>query len=210
MSSHRDEFPIEMMARVLDVSRTGFYAYARRGVSKRDKNRQRLDIEVHTEFVKSRKNYGAIRIKNALENRGILCDKKTIAKSLKRQDLKPKKFDFSFNQAVNLRTFSRGLIVHSDRGVQYCCDAFKSALKLYGVTQSMSRKGNCWDNAVSESFFSTLKKEMLGDYVFTNIADANNKIFDYIEVFYNRQRLHSANNYVSPVDAEEIKRRKVA
>lgn len=111
----------------------------------------------------------------------------------------------AFYRATGLRGTVRGTILHSDRGTQYCCTSFSATMKLCGVIQSMSRKGNCWDNAVAESFFSALKREMLGDYVFKDLADAERRLFDHIEVFYNRQRLHSTLGNVPPVEFEELK-----
>jgi len=89
-------------------------------------------------------------------------------------------------------------IVHSDRGCQYASDMFRAELELRGCHQSMSRKGNCWDNAVAESFFGTLKCEAVYHYRFFTRAQARLCIFDYVEAFYNRFRLHSALNYLTP------------
>jgi putative transposase len=96
---------------------------------------------------------------------------------------------------------SRKLIHHSDRGVQYCCDGYQQKVKALGLTVSMSGRGDCYDNAPMESFWGTLKQELL--YLqpggrFTSHADARRKIFEYIEVFYNRKRRHSALGYLSP------------
>jgi putative transposase len=96
-----------------------------------------------------------------------------------------------------------GLIWHTDRGSQYASESHRSLLKLHEVTQSMSRKGNCWDNAVSESFFHTLKTELTYHYNFETRQEAKQIIFKYIEVFYNRQRLHSSNNYEAPAVFEK-------
>ena len=92
------------------------------------------------------------------------------------------------------------LIHHSDRGSQYASGDFQELLDQHGVACSMSRKGNCWDNAVAESFFGTVRAEL--DEPFATRAIAHAKLFDYIEVFYNRQRLHSTLNYMSPADYE--------
>jgi transposase InsO family protein len=100
--------------------------------------------------------------------------------------------------AVWKRKPSKGLIWHTDRGSQYASDI----LKEHHIIQSMSRKGNCWDNAVSESFFHTLKTEWVHQYPFETRNEAKQAIFEYIEVFYNRERMHSANDYLSPVDYE--------
>lgn len=94
------------------------------------------------------------------------------------------------------------LLFHSDRGVQYASTDYRTALTQAGLIASMSRKGNCYDNAAMESFWSTLKLELVYRRDFQTRAQARSEIFDYIEVFYNRQRSHSALNYLSPVDFE--------
>jgi transposase InsO family protein len=94
-----------------------------------------------------------------------------------------------------------GLIHHTDRGTQYASGDYRKALEKHGMIASMSRKGNCWDNAVAESFFSTLKTELAGSY--KSHADARRAIFEYIEVFYNRKRRHSSIGYVSPTEFED-------
>ena len=105
--------------------------------------------------------------------------------------------------AIKRRNPAKGLIWHTDRGSQYASHEHKDLLKKYGIIQSMSRKGDCWDNAVSESFFHSLKTELVYHETFKTKAQANEMIFEYIEIFYNRQRLHSYNNYMSPVEFEE-------
>jgi len=94
------------------------------------------------------------------------------------------------------------LLFHSDRGVQYASTEYRTALNQAGLVASMSRKGNCYDNAAMESFWSTLKLELVYRRDFQTRAQARSEIFNYIEVFYNRQRSHSALNYLSPVDFE--------
>ena len=96
----------------------------------------------------------------------------------------------------------KGLNSHSDRGSQYASKSHRDILKEYGMIQSMSRKGKCWDNAVSESFFHTLKIELTYHEKFTTREEAKQAIFQYIEVYYNRVRMHSANDYLSPVEYE--------
>jgi Integrase core domain len=90
----------------------------------------------------------------------------------------------------------------ADRGSQYASDSHRKLLKQHGIQQSMSRKGTNWDNAVSESFFHTLKTECVNHENYTTRDTARKSIFDTIEVFYNRQRLHSSNGYLSPVEFE--------
>ncbi|QGQ24654.1 transposase [Gimesia benthica] len=87
---------------------------------------------------------------------------------------------------------------HSDRGSQYCSEEYQRTLKINGIQCSMSRKGDCWDNAVMESFFATLKKELIHRQKYETRASARHSIFEYIEVFYNRERLHSSLDYLSP------------
>lgn len=107
----------------------------------------------------------------------------------------------ALEMAVQGRRPSPGLIHHTDRGSQYASGDYRQALKGYGMVASMSRKGNCWDNAVAESFFSTLKTELSG--VFPNRQVARRAVFEYVEVFYNRKRRHSSIGYLPPVEFEE-------
>ena len=95
-----------------------------------------------------------------------------------------------------------GLLHHSDRGVQYASSRFRRLLQTHRMTASMSRKGNCYDNALAESFFASLKTEALGPLLPSTKAQARLKVFDYIEAFYNTKRLHSALGYKSPVEFE--------
>ena len=104
------------------------------------------------------------------------------------------------------------LLFHSDRGSQYTCKAYQDLLKEFKIHPSMSRKGDCYDNAVVESFFHTLKVELMYGRKFSTRKEAELAIFDYIEVFYNRQRLHSTLNYKSPFmfEAEYLKMKNVS
>lgn len=102
------------------------------------------------------------------------------------------------------------LLHHSDRGSQYACGEYRALLREHGITCSMSRKGDCWDNAVAESFFATLKKELVHDSDWTTREEARADLFEYIEVWYNRERRHSSLGYVSPAEYEERKFRKAA
>ncbi len=115
------------------------------------------------------------------------------------------------NDALTMAIWKRkpkrgGLIWHTDQGSQYASESHRSILKDHGIIQSMSKKGDCWDNAVAESFFKTLKTELTNHYQFNNQQEAKNTIFEYIEVFYNRIRTHSANNYLSPAEFERQNR----
>ena len=95
-----------------------------------------------------------------------------------------------------------GLLHHSDRGSQYAATSYQLALTTHGITTSMSRRGNCWDNACVESFFGTLKRELVYHRHYATREDATRDIFEYIEVFYNRQRRHSTLGYDSPAEYE--------
>ena len=110
----------------------------------------------------------------------------------------------AFLMAIWRRNPAKGLIWHTDRGSQYASESHRRILGNHCIIQSMSRKGDCWDNAVAESFFHTLKTELIHHCQFKNREEATQAIFDYIEVFYNRVRIHSANDYLSPVDYEVI------
>lgn len=116
----------------------------------------------------------------------------------------------AFKQAAGRRTPGKDLIFHSDRGVQYACSDFTEKLDKHSITQSMSRKGNCWDNAPAESFFKTLKHELNMPDRFQDFQQARSAIFEFIEIWYNRKRLHSALDYQSPVQAEENLKHKSA
>lgn len=94
-------------------------------------------------------------------------------------------------------------IVHSDRGSQYASIAFRELLRKEGLRQSMSGKGNCYDNAQAESFFSRFKAELIEDGEFENLAEARSEIFSYIEGYYNRKRLHSSLGYKTPIEYEQ-------
>ena len=95
-----------------------------------------------------------------------------------------------------------GLLAHSDRGSQYASEYYQRILSQDGIVCSMSRRGSCWDNAPMESFFATLKKELVHRESYETIEQAKASTFEYIEVFYNRQRLHSALGYRSPEQFE--------
>jgi len=110
----------------------------------------------------------------------------------------------ALNMAITNRNPPKGLIWHTDRGSQYASYSHRDLIKENGIIQSMSRKGNCWDNAVAESFFHTLKTELVYHELYETKAQANQSIFEYIEVYYNRERMHSTNNYLSPVEFENM------
>ena len=109
----------------------------------------------------------------------------------------------ALKRAINRRRPGDGLIFHSDRGVQYACADFRKELGKHSFVQSMSRKGDCWDNAVAESFFGIMKTELVYHEQYEEDQDALHSIFEYIEAFYNRERRHSTLGYLSPVEYEK-------
>ena len=117
----------------------------------------------------------------------------------------------AFQKAIVRRKPAAGLVVHSDRGIQYASNDFRTRLKQSGCIQSMSRKGNCWDNAVAESFFHTLKTQFIRHHKFLTRYEAELALFQYIEAYYNRRRRHSSNGWMSPTEFENSQAyRKVA
>jgi transposase InsO family protein len=110
----------------------------------------------------------------------------------------------AFTMATTNSRPGTGLSHQSDQGVQYASQAFQAVLKAAGIQCRMSRRGNCWDNAVAESFFHSLKVELIHGRNYLTRQEARIEIFDYIEVFYNRQRRHSALGYLTPAECENL------
>jgi putative transposase len=110
----------------------------------------------------------------------------------------------ALDQALARRRPKAGLLHHSDRGSQYTSRAYRAYLEQSGIQPSMSRKGNCWDNAVMESFFGTLKDECVRERVYSSHDEARLSLFTYMEVYYNRVRRHSTLGYVSPLNYEQM------
>ena len=274
---HRTAWPIVIQCVVLKVSRSGFYSWRQRPPSATSAKRAALMQEVREVHRLSRETYGAVRVHQALGQRGTMCNRKSVAKVMREAGIRSKtsrKFrvtttdsnhahpvaanvldrDFTAEKAnqkwvadityiatlegwlylaVVLDLFSRkvvgwsmseridsrlvvdalemavtgqlpgaGLIAHSDRGVQYASEHYQRTLTTHGIECRMSRRGDCWDNAPAESFFATLKKELVHHEVYETRTEARASLFEYIEVFYNRHRLHSSLGYVSPTDFE--------
>lgn len=260
------------MCKVLEITEQGYYRWLKAPLSERDIRRQRLLVQVRTEYQKSKQRYGSPRICRELKAKGIRCSERRVAAILRTEGLRAlaaRKYRATTNSkhtlavaenvlgrefnptqknkvwagditylwtnegwlylAVFLDLFSRtvvgwatsnridaslictafsravarrspvpGLLVHSDRGAQYASSDFRSLLTQHQAVQSMSRKGNCWDNAVVESFFHSLKVEAIHNSRFATRREAEFEVFDYIEHFYNKLRRHSALEYLSP------------
>lgn len=281
MEAHAASYRLKQMCNVLEVSRSGYYDWKRRKgtIAPRKERQQERDAQILAAFTESKQRSGSPRLTIELSNEGIDANRKTVANSMQRQQLRAKaakKFkattnsnhnlpvapnllerDFSATEtnqkyagditylwtnegwlylAVFIDLFSRkvvgwsvsermtselvcdalqmaimgrgkpcGVIVHTDRGAQYCSKKFQDLLKRYQMKSSMSRKGDCWDNAVSESFFHSLKIEEIYGNEFEKRDVLRQAVFEYIEIYYNRKRLHSANGYLSPVAFEAKK-----
>lgn len=276
MDQNRSSHGVQKMCRVIGASRSGYYGWRRQPESKRQKDNEKILVEIRESHKNSRRAYGSPRITKDLQAKGIKCSENRVARLMKIHGIiakTKKKFKATTNskhnlpvaenlldqnfvtekpntvwasdityvptlegwlylavildlfsrqvvgwamsdrltsdfvikalyQAIGRRRLVSGCIVHSDRGVQYASADFRDVLKTFGFIQSMSRKGNCYDNAVSESFFHTLKTEHVYEHRYETRAEARQSIFEYIEMFYNRQRRHSALGYRSPVSFE--------
>jgi transposase InsO family protein len=278
IQEYREEFKIKTMCRVLQVSKSGYYAWIRRPVSRRAKTNARLVDEIKFTYTENRKAYGSPRIHVALQKKGIACGHNRVARLMRlnciiaqRQfrrkhsratshgrslvsNLVNRNFRVSkpnrvwaaditvlwsgsgwlylavvmdlysrriigwamqkrmtddltisaLKMAVDQRNPKGELVHHSDQGSQYASDSFRQELARHHIAPSMSRKGNCYDNAVVESFFKTLKAEIQKEDRSKTREETRSRIFEYIEVFYNRKRLHSTLGYRSPVEYERI------
>lgn len=268
-----NEYPVEAACRVLEVSRSGYYAWRDRPASVSALRRQQLAGKIQAIHQENREVYGSPRIYQALKAQGEAVCENTVAKVMAQQGIQAKtrkKFiprttdsrhehpvagnlldrDFkaevpdqkwvvdityvptdegwlylagvldlcsrrivgwsmaehlqsglvedALKMAIGRRNPAAGLLHHSDRGVQYAAEDYQQLLLASGMIGSMSGKGNCWDNAVMESFWGTLKSELVNHQHYATRAEARQSIFEYIEVFYNRKRLHSALGYQSP------------
>ena len=273
IEEHLAEQPVEVACEVLDVSRSGYYAWKGRPQSPQSRRRAELAVKIQTVHTDNRGVYGSPRICKALSAQGERVSENTVARIMRGQGLRAKvkrkfvprttdsahcqpvapnvldrQFDAqapnrkwagdityiptdegwlylagvmdlhsrrivgwsmaqhmqtdlvadALRMALARRQPPHGLLHHSDRGVQYASDDYQGLLGRHGIQVSMSGKGDCWDNAVMESFWATLKTELVHHEQYATRDQARQSIFEYIEVFYNRKRLHSSVVYVSP------------
>lgn len=267
------EYPVEICCCVLDVSRSGYYAWRDRPASARARRQEDLREKIQAVHEENRQVYGSPRICQALAAQGETVSENTVAKMMKKHRIAAKtkrKFvpcttdsrhanpvaenvldrEFSaelpnqkwavdityiptdqgwlylagvidlcsrmivgwsmaghmrcelvsdaLQMAIDRRQPGGQLLHHSDRGIQYTCEDYMHLLQSHSLQPSMSGKGNCWDNAAMESFWATLKTELVHHDKYANHDQARASIFEYIEVFYNRKRLHSSIGYKSP------------
>jgi putative transposase len=273
---HQKEYPVNMMCRILEVTRQGFYQWLRRAVSARSERRQKLAEKIAA-IHEAYGNYGSPRVHRQLLEEGESVSENTVADIMKERQIRSKMHkrfrilttdsrhdhpiadnllerDFvaaapdqvwladityiptdegwlylaavmdlcsrkivgwsmsenlksdltlqALQMAIDRRRPEPGLIHHSDRGVQYACTAYRETLKSHGLQASMSRRGDCYDNAPMESFWGTLKTELVYQRRYATREQAMQSLFEYIEVFYNRKRKHSSLNYQSPESFE--------
>ena len=272
-----DEYPVKLMCRALNVSRSGYYSWLGRGVCAQELRRHDMEEKVRETYEEFEAIYGARRIAKELNTLGVRCSTNYVADIMANQGIKARNgkgfvyrrhsltmlnvsenilwrdfnaespnqkwttdityiwvkdkwlylatvmdlfsrkiigwsVDLSMTEglitdalkmAMSQRKTAPGLIVHSDRGTQYRSQGYIDYLNSNGCKISMSRKGNCWDNAPMESFFGRLKVELIYAKNYRSIEEAKSGIFAYIEIFYNRKRRHSANDDMSPVAFEE-------
>ena len=171
MDRYGSGFEVMKMCRVLGVSRSGYYAYLRRGLNRRHE-----------------------------ENRGLLTKIREIVGWTLYKRMTKELVANALMKAFAKRDPEPGLIFHSDRGSQYASHRVGRILNAWQIQQSMSSRGDCFDNAIMESFFGSLKKELVHLRTFHSRSQAKSYVFDYIEIFYNRQRRHSALNYKTPLE----------
>lgn len=265
------------MCQVVEVSRSGYYAFKARSKSENSINNERLLVNIRRLFLENNENYGSPRIYDALRKEGQTCSENRVARlmrfaglvAVQRRKFKattdsrhnwpvapnilerhfsadePNKIwvtDITYvwtwegwlylsfvldlysrgvvglamencitdnltqnalTQALVRRNPPVGLIHHSDRGSQYASGDYQTLLTKHEIIPSMSRKGDCWDNAVAESFVHTLKVEKIHRCRFKTRQEAKQDIFEYIEAYYNRKRTHSSLGYLSPFDYEK-------
>ena len=282
IDSEKAAYPLRVLCRVLQVSKSGYYAWLRRDPSDRAFEDEKLRPKILSAFERGRGTYGSVRVQKELVAQGFEIGRRRVARLMAEMGLvglPARKFqtttdsnhtrpiaenvlerDFAATRpnqkwatdityiwtaegwlylaavmdlysrrivgwstgesletslclkalamALSHRVGTKKLIHHSDRGVQYASEAYQKALKARGITCSMSRRGNCWDNAVAESFFGTLKTELIYRKPWQTRESARDAIGEYIEVFYNRIRRHSTIGYVSPAKFEETRLRK--
>ena len=194
IDAHKKVWPVILMCGVLSVSRSGYYHWAARGPSRRACSNRDLDSRIRKIFVRHKQRYGAPRITTDLHDEGVKCSENRVTQQLVCDAL---------TMALFRRHFPKGTIIHSDRGSQYCSTRYQRLIKNNGLRCSMGRKANCYDNAAMESFFHTLKVELVHRERYTTRRIATSRIFEYIETYYNRQRKHSAIGHKIPMQFEK-------
>ena len=278
MLEHRERWPVSVMCRVLRVHQSGYYRWlSSLNGDSRDRQNRLLSVQIGALFKEYKGRYGSPRLQRELRDRGIVANRKRVARLMRVLGLRAKssrRFKATTNskhrywvapnllarrfeveqanrlwvsdityvwtgegwvylaivldawsrkvvgwawsktlaaefavqaleQAIESRCPEAGWMHHSDQGSQYACGDYQRVLQGKNAVVSMSRKGNCWDNALAESFFGTLKKELIQGEKYRTRQEAVSAVFEYIEVFYNRHRRHSKLGYQSPDEFED-------
>jgi putative transposase len=273
------------MCKTLEVSRSGYYNWKNRRLSKRKVFNMLLLSEIKRIHIESEEIYGSPKIYETLISEGYLCNRKLVERLMKLANIRSKikkkfrvvttnsnhsneispnilnrKFNVSkpgevwcsdityievksrwfylttiidlfnreivgwdlsesletnslitcFDNAFNLHKPEPGCIFHSDRGIQFASREFRRKLQESEMKQSMSRKGDCWDNAVAESFFKILKSELIRHVRYDDMKQAKQSLFEYIEIFYNRKRIHSTLGFTSPSEFKKLYKMRTA
>ena len=276
IQAEKAAYPVTILCGVLHIARSGYYAWARRGVSARATADKALSDQITLIHERSRHTYGAPRVHAALRASGVRCGSRRVARLMRAaglagcrrcrrarttaadpgrvpapnlvagafaapvanrlwlgdityvptwegwlyvavlldacsrrvvgwamaDHLRTELAAEALTMALQARRPAAGLVHHTDRGCQYTAHAYQARLASHGITASMSRAGDCYDNAMAESFFATLKAELIDARPWPTRRGARQAIFEWVEVFYNRQRSHSALDYQSPVAFE--------
>ena len=226
IEAKKELFPIQVLSSILRVSRSGYFAWRGRPESKRSMDNRRLVGQIQTSHRRSDRTYGSPRVWKDLMAQGIQVGRHRVTRLMQQEQLRSKRrrrFRVTTNanhrwpvasqlsgtmvidalqMAIKARRPAGRLIHHSDQGVQYASGDFQRLLARHQIQCSMSRRGDCWDNAATESFFATLKTERTNGQGYSTRDEAREDVFEFIEVFYNRQRRHSALGYLSPCNFE--------
>jgi len=197
------------MCHVLDVSRSGYYDWDGREISEREKTNAKIVEVMKNSHTKAQGMIGLDKLWEDVKEAGFrgklylatikdIFHKEIVGWALA-DHMRTELCLEALRNAVIRHRPPKGLIHHSDQGSQYCSEAYIKEIEKNGIVRSMSRKGNCWDNACAETFFSTIKSERLHHRTYKDIEEARKDIFGYIECFYNRQRRHQAIGNMTPV-----------
>jgi putative transposase len=274
VEDNRHRYDVKLLCKVVQISRSGYYASRRRPPSARQQRQAELTSKIRAIHAASRETYGSPRVHAELRAQGVRCCRNTVAKLMRRAQIMPRairRFRVTTDSrntlasndlvhrhfetrrpnqcwlsdvtyvptregwlylaaildlysravvgwamgkklgaqlvidALQMAIHQRGVgpkILHSDQGCTYSADDYREILDEHRIRQSMSRKGDCWDNAPMESFFHTLKTELVMHCDYRTRDQARASLFDYVEMFYNRQRRHSTINYEAPLEFE--------
>ena len=169
-------------------------------------------MQLKADLEASGRSYGTRRLVAGLRARGVRISRHKVRKLMKKHcidmghapHMKAELVCRALQMPITCRQPPPGLLIHSDRGSQYASQAYRDLIAAHALVQSMSRKGNCWDNAVMERFFLNLKMERVWQADYTNHGEAMRDVADYIVGFYNSVRLHSTLGYLSPIGCEQL------